>query len=90
MLAITTISFLSLLNTALACCYLWDCSQRGKEVGQLELQDITLQNGESAIQSLLLSPRSCKEIIVELLCTKTIQETWQSTSNPGAGLLSNR
>jgi len=35
--AITTIQFLSLLNTALACCYLWDCNQRGKEDGQLEL-----------------------------------------------------
>lgn len=71
--AITTIHFLSLLNTALACCYLWDCSQRGKEVGQLELQDITLQNGEAAIQHLLLDPRNCSEIFVEPLSTKTIK-----------------
>ena len=39
---ITVIHFLSLLSTALACSYLWACSQRGKEAGQLELQDITL------------------------------------------------
>ena len=71
--AITTINFLSLLNTALACCYLWDCSQRGKEVGQLELQDITLQSGESAIQSLLLNARNCDDIFVEPLSTKTIK-----------------
>ena len=71
--AITTINFLSLLNTALACCYLWDCSPRGKEVGQLELQDITLQSGESTIQSLLLNARNCNEIFVEPLSTKTIK-----------------
>ena len=69
----TIIHFLSLLSTALACSYLWDCSQRGKEVGQLELQDITLHNGDLAIQSLLLSPRDCGPIFVETLSTKTIK-----------------
>ena len=52
---------------------MWDCSQRSKKVGWLELQDITLQNGESAIQALLLSPSSCGEIFVEPLSTKTVK-----------------
>ena len=67
------LQWLNLLSTALACCYLWDCSQRGKEVGQLELQDITLQNGESAIQALLLHPQDCRAVYVQPLSTKTIK-----------------
>ena len=67
------LQWLNLLSTALACCYLWDCSQRGKEVGQLELQDITLQNGESAIQALLLHPQDSRAVYVQPLSTKTIK-----------------
>lgn len=42
-----------------------------KKFGQLELQGITLQNGKSAIQSVLLDPGNCKKIFVEPLSTKT-------------------
>ena len=71
--AITITQFINLLSTVLACSYLWDCSQRGKEVGQLEVQDITLQSGKSAIQALLLSPKDCCNIFVQPLSTNTMK-----------------
>ncbi|BDA41868.1 hypothetical protein COCOBI_02-6630 [Coccomyxa sp. Obi] len=68
----TAYKLLSQLSTALACTYLWDSSQRGKEVGLLELQDLTLPGGRSAV-SLLQSGQLPQELIIEPLGTKTIK-----------------
>ena len=70
--ASSPIQLLTLASTALACTYLWDSSQRGKEVGLLELQDLTLPGGASALAQ-LLSTGLPQELIIEPLGTKTIK-----------------
>lgn len=55
---------LDLCCTALACCYLWEGGQRGKKVGRLELQDLTLPGGESASPALLLGHHPPAELVI--------------------------
>lgn len=69
---------LDLSCTALACCYLWEGGQRGKEVGRLELQDLTLPGGESALPALLLCQQPPAELVILPAGTKTIRGRGQA------------
>jgi len=68
---------LTLLATSLACCYLWESDQRGKDVGRLELSGLMLSSPPghpdlpAILDGMLIMPADAAPVTLLILPTMT-------------------